>query len=56
MVIIMVHWLIKREVENEHAFRALWERMSIDPNTGLYREVLTKPVEAEDPKFNTMRT
>jgi hypothetical protein len=27
--------------------------MSIDPNTGLYREVLTKPVEAEDSKFKT---
>ena len=53
MVIIMVHWLIKRGVENEHAFKALWAKMSIDPNTGLYREVLTKPVEAEDSKFNT---
>lgn len=27
--------------------------MTIQPNTGLYREVLTRPVEAEDPKFNT---
>ena len=44
---------IKRGVENEHAFKALWAKMSIDPNTGLYREVLTKPVEAEDSKFNT---
>ena len=42
MVIIMVHWLIKRGVENEHAFKALWAKMSIDPNSGLYREVLTK--------------
>ncbi|WP_157981458.1 hypothetical protein [Cognatilysobacter tabacisoli] len=53
MVVIMVHWLIKRGVENEQAFRAMWQKMAVDPNTGLYREFLTKAEEAEDPKFNT---
>ena len=53
MVVIMVHWLIKRGVENEQAFRAMWQQMAVDPNTGLYREFLTKAEEAEDPKFNT---
>ena len=53
MVVIMVHWLIKRGVENEQAFKAMWQKMKVDPNTGLYREFLTKAEEAEDPKFNT---
>ena len=53
MVVVMVHWLIKRGGENEEAFKALWRKMAIDPNTGLYREFLTKAEEAEDPKFNT---
>jgi hypothetical protein len=53
MVVIMVHWLIKRGIENEQAFTAMWQEMKVDLNTGLYREFLTKPEEAEDPKFNT---
>jgi hypothetical protein len=53
MIVIMVHWLIKKGIENEEAFEATWRKMTIEPNTGLYREVLTRPVEAEDPKFNT---
>jgi hypothetical protein len=53
VVVILVHWLIKKGIENEQAFKALWRKMTIQPNTGLYREVLTRPVEAEDPKFNT---
>src|SRR4051794_4028773 len=53
MVIILVHWLIKKGIENTKAFENMWKRMSIDPNSGLYREVLTKPVQAADPKFNT---
>jgi hypothetical protein len=53
MVVIMVHWLIKRGIENEHKFKAMWEKMTIDPNTGLYREVLTKPEQGADAKFNT---
>ena len=32
----------------EEAFKALWRKMAIDPNTGLYREFLTKAEEAED--------
>jgi hypothetical protein len=53
MVVIMVHWLIKKGIENEEAFESMWRRMTIEPNTGLYRELLTRPVSAEDPKFNT---
>ena len=49
----MVHWLIKRGIENEEAFKAMWQKMKVDPNTGLYREFLTKAEEAEDTKFNT---
>jgi hypothetical protein len=53
MVVIMVHWLIKKGIENEQAFETMWKKMTIQPNTGLYREILTQPVEAEDAKFNT---
>ena len=53
VIVIMVHWLIKKGIENEQAFEETWKKMTIQPNTGLYREVLTRPVEAEDPKFNT---
>lgn len=53
MIVIMVHWLIKRGAKNTKAFEAMWKRMSIHPNAGLYREILTKPVQADDPKFNT---
>lgn len=53
MVVIMVHWLIKKGFENEKAFEAAWKKMTIEPNTGLYREMLTRPVATEDPKFNT---
>lgn len=53
MVVILVHWLIKKGYENENAFKEMWKRMTIDPDTGLYREMLTEPVQAEDAKFNT---
>ena len=53
MVVILVHWLVKRGIENTEAFENMWKQMTIRPNTGLYRELLTRPVQAEDPKFNT---
>src|ERR1700722_1535901 len=53
MIVIMVHWLIKKGIENEEAFESMWRKMTIEPNTGLYRELLTQPVEAENSKFNT---
>lgn len=53
MIVIMVHWLIKPGIENEQAFKAMWESMTVDPNSGLYREFLTKTEVAEDSKFNT---
>ena len=53
MIVIMVHWLIKRGVEHEHAFKEMWQKMRVDPNSGLIREFLTKAEEAADEKFNT---
>jgi len=38
MIVIMVHWLIKKGIENEEAFENMWKKMTIQPNTGLYRE------------------
>jgi len=53
MVIIMVHWLIKSGFRHEEAFTALWKSMTIEPNIGLYREILTTVELDSDPKFNT---
>ena len=51
MVIILVHWLIKRG--SEDAFRERWRQMTIESGQGLYREVLTTPTIRDDAKFNT---
>lgn len=40
MVVILVHWLIKSGMEQ--AFQSRWRQMSIEANSGLYREILTK--------------
>lgn len=53
MVIIMVHWLIKKGFSHEQKFKETWEKMTIQPNTGLYREMLTTVELDSDPKFNT---
>jgi hypothetical protein len=53
MIIIMVHWLIKNGFSDREAFEALWKKMTIEPNTGLYREILTTVELDSDPKFNT---
>ena len=53
MYVIMVHWLVKKGIENEDAFENKWKRMSVDPDSGLFREILTTPASAEDSKFNT---
>jgi hypothetical protein len=53
MVIIMVHWLIKEGYSHEEKFKNLWKTMTIQPNTGLYREMLTTVALDSDPKFNT---
>jgi hypothetical protein len=52
MVIILVHWLIKKGSEKQ--FIAAWRKMSIGRKSGLYREMLTtvEPIST-DPKFNT---
>jgi len=46
MMVIMVHWRIKKATENEQAVEAMWKIMTIQPSTGLYREVLTRQVFA----------
>jgi hypothetical protein len=53
MVIILVHWLIKKGCEDE--FVLFWEtQMKIAINQGLYRETLTAVDDKEeDLKFHT---
>ena len=52
MVIILVHWLIKKGSEEQ--FLAAWRKMSVGRNSGLYRELLTSVEQiTTDPKFNT---
>lgn len=53
MVIILVHWMIKKNPGSRAAFEAKWQSMTIQSNIGLYREILTRPLINEDPKFNT---
>ena len=53
MVIVMVHWLIKNGFSHEEKFKAIWQNMTVEPNTGLYREILTTVELDSDPKFNT---
>lgn len=58
MIVILVHWLIRPG--SESAFEARWKQMSVDANSGLYREILTSlekpPSMSADPgdeKFHT---
>jgi len=52
MVVILVHWLIRKGKEKE--FKARWARMSISRTSGLYREILTElDPEPPNPKFHT---
>jgi len=52
MVVILVHWLIKSGMEQ--AFQSRWRQMSIEANSGLYREILTKiATRPSNPKFHT---
>ena len=52
MVIILVHWQIKKGFEEQ--FIASWRKMSISQESGLYREMLTTVEHIpNDPKFNT---
>ena len=53
MLIILVHWMIKKGHRHEEAFKQMWRSMSIDPKSGLYREILTEVELDSDPKFNT---
>jgi hypothetical protein len=49
----MVHWLIKPGYSHEEKFKETWKNMTVQPNTGLYREILTTVALDSDPKFNT---
>ncbi len=57
MVVILVHWLIKKGREEE--FKVRWkERMTVPSGSGLYREILTRldpdpKGQSSDPKFHT---
>jgi hypothetical protein len=52
MVVILVHWLIKKNSEAE--FEARWHQMTVDKGSGLYREILTTlDPEPMDSKFHT---
>jgi len=57
MVVILVHWLIKKGREEE--FKIRWkERMTVPSGSGLYREILTRldpdpKGQSSNPKFHT---
>lgn len=52
MVVILVHWLIK--IGMEQKFQSRWQQMSVGPNSGLYREILTKiDMRPSQPQFHT---
>ncbi len=52
MVVVLVHWLIKKGKEED--FKKHWYNMTIDDNSGLYREILTEPDKnIHDTKFQT---
>ena len=52
MVVILVHWLIRKGSERD--FESRWHEMTVGKGSGLYREVLTTidPEPAES-KFHT---
>jgi hypothetical protein len=52
MVVILVHWLIRKNAEPD--FEARWRLMTIDRASGMYREILTKlSSDTQDPRFHT---
>lgn len=52
MKIILVHWLIKPGFGEK--FKEHWkDKMKIFKPPGFYREILTKPIQDDDPKYNT---
>ncbi len=52
MVIILVHWLIRKG--SEGSFIETWKGMTVKKGRGLYREILTQPILHDNPKFNMM--
>jgi len=52
MVVVLVHWLIK--LGSEQDFEKHWKSMTIEKDSGLYREILTTPERNTfDPKFQS---
>lgn len=52
MVVILVHWLIKPEKEPEFIKR--WEEMTVQSDSGLFREIFTTPeTEIQNLKYHT---
>lgn len=51
MVVILVHWLIK--IDCVSAFEEKWQTMTVDANSGLYREILTTPDNHPDDRYHT---
>jgi len=52
MEIVLIHWLIKKGRELD--FEKHWQKMTIETDNGLLREILTTPDKNTfDPKFQT---
>lgn len=52
MVVILVHWLIKNDKEQE--FIEQWEKMTVQADSGLYRELFTTPEsEIQNSRYHT---
>lgn len=52
MIVMLVHWLIKKGREKD--FEARWHQMTVARDSGLYREFLTTIAEEVDnPRFHT---
>jgi hypothetical protein len=52
MIVLLVHWLIKKGRERE--FEARWHKMTIARDAGLYREILTTIADdVDNPRYHT---
>ena len=52
LVVVLVHWAIKKG--SEANFQAKWKTMTVDPDSGLFREIFTCPNSTtSDPKYHT---
>lgn len=51
MVVVLIRWRIRKDRVRE--FEAHWKRLTVQADTGLYREILTRLDEEAAPKFCT---